>query len=188
MAMSVARLVLHEIVVMSVARLVLHELVVSIRLTFHRLPTNRYLGMPTRVDQERILRAQTRRFSLAADVDLAQVAECLPHNLTGADLYALSADAVMCAIRRTITLFAPEGDEGSGGGGDSSSSSGDGVGGSGGGGDGGGGVVQVSPTGPVVVEPSDFAQAIANLKPSVSLRELERYEELHQSFQAQREG
>jgi peroxin-6 len=147
--------------------------------------------MPTRVDQERILRAQTRRFSLAADVDLAQVAECLPHNLTGADLYALSADAVMCAIRRTITLFAPEGDEGSssvsrgGGGSSSSSSSGDGVGGSGGG---GGGVVEVSPTGPVVVEPSDFAQAIANLKPSVSLRELERYEELHQSFQAQREG
>lgn len=45
-----------------------------------------YLGMPDRANQERILRAQTRKFSLAADVNLTQAVECLPPNLTGADL------------------------------------------------------------------------------------------------------
>lgn len=49
-----------------------------------------YLGMPDRENQERILRAQTRKFTLAAEVDLTQAVACLPPNLTGADLYVLT--------------------------------------------------------------------------------------------------
>jgi len=120
-----------------------------------------YLGMPDRENQERILVAQTRKMTVAADVDMAQVAECLPPNLTGADLYALSADATMAAIRRTIKAVEenPSTDEPDG---------------------------HVKRPGPVQVRREDFARAIANLRPSVSLRELKRYEALHKQFNAKR--
>eukprot|EP00037_Helgoeca_nana_P032860 m.415692 g.415692 ORF g.415692 m.415692 type:complete len:1085 (+) comp29716_c0_seq1:151-3405(+) len=117
-----------------------------------------YLGMPDRENQERILRAQTRKFTLAAEVDLTQAVACLPPNLTGADLYALSADSMMCAIRRTIEEKEPLLAEGE------------------------------SLEGPVTVEQVDMARAIANLKPSVSQRELDHYEELHAQFNAKRDG
>lgn len=42
--------------------------------------------------------------------------------------------------------------------------------------------------GPVTVEQVDMARAIANLKPSVSQRELDHYEELHAQFNAKRDG
>ncbi len=49
-----------------------------------------------------VLSSLTRRFELASDVDLAAVsARCSPQ-LTGADLYALCADAWMGALKRSI--------------------------------------------------------------------------------------
>ena len=42
--------------------------------------------------------------------------------------------------------------------------------------------------GPVVVEQVDLARAIANLKPSVSERELAHYESLHAQFQVKRQS
>lgn len=49
-----------------------------------------------------VLRALTRKFQLAPDVKLAEVArECLI-TFTGADLYALAADAWMQAVKRTV--------------------------------------------------------------------------------------
>lgn len=45
------------------------------------------------------------RFNLAPDLILEEVAEKCPPNLTGADLYALCADAMLCAIRRKITAY-----------------------------------------------------------------------------------
>ena len=46
--------------------------------------------------------ALTRKFSLAADVDLPALAAELPPQCTGADLYGLAADAWMHALRRVI--------------------------------------------------------------------------------------
>lgn len=53
-----------------------------------------------RVRCSQVLRALTRKFALAADVDLdAVAAECAP-TFTGADLYALAADAWTAALYR----------------------------------------------------------------------------------------
>lgn len=50
------------------------------------------------------LQALSRKFRLAADVDLAEVAQCCPPQLTGADLYALCADAWMVALKRRLAV------------------------------------------------------------------------------------
>jgi len=47
----------------------------------------------------RVLQALTRRFSLAADVSLEELAKKCPKRYTGADLYALCADAWMRAVK-----------------------------------------------------------------------------------------
>ena len=46
-----------------------------------------------------VLRALTRKFKLADDVDLARVAEASPASVSGADLYGLCAGALLAAIR-----------------------------------------------------------------------------------------
>ena len=49
-----------------------------------------------------MLRALTRKFKLAPSVDLDAVArECVP-TYTGADLYALCADAWMAGLKRLV--------------------------------------------------------------------------------------
>lgn len=52
----------------------------------------------THEQQTAVLRALTRKFVLAPDVDLARVAERLPLKLSGADLYSLCAGALTRAI------------------------------------------------------------------------------------------
>lgn len=47
-----------------------------------------------------MLRALTRRFVLAPDVDLARLAREVHPRLTGADLYSLCADAWVTAVKR----------------------------------------------------------------------------------------
>lgn len=65
-----------------------------------------YLGVnEDKTAKEKILRAITRKFQLAADVDLADVAKSCLANFTGADLYALCSDAMLGALRRRISLF-----------------------------------------------------------------------------------
>lgn len=60
-----------------------------------------YLGVADTHDQQvTILRALTRNFTLAPDVDLTRVASRLPFTYTGADLYALCSDAMLKAITR----------------------------------------------------------------------------------------
>ncbi|KAK3802437.1 hypothetical protein RRG08_006019, partial [Elysia crispata] len=62
-----------------------------------------YLGVcKDSKDQLSILEAQTSKFKLAKDLDLMNVAEKCPKNLTGADLYALCADAMLNCMRRKI--------------------------------------------------------------------------------------
>ena len=46
-----------------------------------------------------MLRALTRKFRLADDVDLAHVASRTPHSVSGAELYALCAGALLGAIK-----------------------------------------------------------------------------------------
>ena len=50
-----------------------------------------------------MLHALTRKFLLGNGVDLEAVAEQCAPTFTGADLYALCADAWMCALRREAT-------------------------------------------------------------------------------------
>lgn len=60
-----------------------------------------YLGVADSHDQQdTILKALTRNFTLAPDVDLMRVASRLPFTYTGADLYALCSDAMLKAITR----------------------------------------------------------------------------------------
>lgn len=50
----------------------------------------------------KVLQALTRKFKLQGDVDLSIVAEKCPPTFTGADMYALSSDAWMTALKRTV--------------------------------------------------------------------------------------
>nr|ODN94085.1 hypothetical protein L203_00260 [Cryptococcus depauperatus CBS 7841] len=60
-----------------------------------------YLSIPTTHSaQASILQALTRRFNLSPDLNLEEVAEMCPFNYTGADLYALCADAMLNAMTR----------------------------------------------------------------------------------------
>lgn len=47
--------------------------------------------------------ALTRKFVLAPDVDLLDMAERCPRNFTGADMYALASDAWLAALKRTVS-------------------------------------------------------------------------------------
>lgn len=60
-----------------------------------------YLGVSeTHESQRNILEALTRKFKLAPDLDLNEVAEQCPFNYTGADFYALCSDAMLNAMSR----------------------------------------------------------------------------------------
>ncbi len=50
----------------------------------------------------KVLQALTRKFTLKNDVDLPIIAEKCPPTFTGADMYALSSDAWMTALKRTV--------------------------------------------------------------------------------------
>ncbi|KAK8853094.1 hypothetical protein IAR55_003795 [Kwoniella newhampshirensis] len=60
-----------------------------------------YLSVPnTHPAQLSILQALTRKFNLSQELDLQEIAEMCPFNYTGADLYALCADAMLGAMTR----------------------------------------------------------------------------------------
>jgi len=98
----------------------------------------------------RVLEALTRRFNLAPDVALPDLASRCPVRYTGADLYALCADAWMRAVKRRLA----SGDAGS--------------------------------DAPVVVDSADFEGSMAELAPSLSAEELERYAALASGFDSAR--
>ena len=50
----------------------------------------------------KVLQALTRKFKLEHDIDLHIIAEKCPPTFTGADMYALSSDAWMTALKRTV--------------------------------------------------------------------------------------
>ena len=66
-----------------------------------RLDKLLYVGVAQHAqDKLKVLQALTRKFLLAQGVDLQSIAEQCSPMLTGADLYALCADAWMAALRR----------------------------------------------------------------------------------------
>ena len=54
----------------------------------------------------RILKAQTRKYKLHSNVSLLSVAQRCPPNFTGADIYALCADAWFHAAKRSVSVSA----------------------------------------------------------------------------------
>lgn len=67
-----------------------------------RLDKLLYVGIAQhKEDKMKVLQALTRKFTLAPSVNLDVIAQGCATNLTGADLYALCADAWMVGLRRT---------------------------------------------------------------------------------------
>ncbi|KAK1559426.1 hypothetical protein Q3G72_014366 [Acer saccharum] len=97
--------------------------------------------------RERVLKALTRKFKLHENVSLYSIAKKCPPNFTGADMYALCADAWFHAAKRKV--LNSDSDSNS----DSNSSC----------------IDQVDS---VVVENGDFVKVLGELSPSLSLAEL----------------
>ena len=53
----------------------------------------------------RVLKALTRKFKLHQDISLYSIAKKCPPNFTGADMYALCADAWFNAAKRKVSLL-----------------------------------------------------------------------------------
>uniref|UniRef100_A0A8B9IER1 Peroxisomal ATPase PEX6 n=1 Tax=Anser cygnoides TaxID=8845 RepID=A0A8B9IER1_ANSCY len=62
-----------------------------------------YVGInEDRESQLQVLSAVTRKFKLDPSVNLSSILEKCPAQLTGADIYALCSDAMMCAVKRKV--------------------------------------------------------------------------------------
>lgn len=103
--------------------------------------------------RERVLKALTRKFKLHEDVSLYSIAMKCPPNFTGADMYALCADAWFHAAKRMVLSPAS----------DSSS------------------IPDQADS--VVVEYEDFVKVLGELSPSLSIAELKKYELLRNQFE-----
>ncbi|KAI3514652.1 hypothetical protein L1887_13247 [Cichorium endivia] len=103
--------------------------------------------------RERVLKALTRKFKLHEDVSLYSIAKRCPPNFTGADMYALCADAWFHAARRKV--LAADADPTS----------------------------VKDEVDSVVVEYEDFVTVLVDLSPSLSLAELRKYELLRDQFE-----
>ncbi|XP_031499817.1 peroxisome biogenesis protein 6 isoform X3 [Nymphaea colorata] len=103
--------------------------------------------------RERVLRALTRKFKLHENVSLLSIAKKCPPNFTGADLYALCADAWFQAAKNQVS-------------GHQSSMS-----------------INVDEPNSVVIEHDDFIRVLADMSPSLSMAELRKYEALRNQFE-----
>lgn len=103
--------------------------------------------------RERVLKALTRKFKLHEDVSLYSIANKCPPSFTGADMYALCADAWFHAARRKV--LAADADPTS----------------------------MKDEVDSVVVEYEDFVMVLRELSPSLSLAELRKYELLRDQFE-----
>ncbi|KAM1755947.1 hypothetical protein ACFX12_008217 [Malus domestica] len=113
-----------------------------------------YVGVNSEASyRERVLKALTRKFKLHQDVPLYSIAKRCPPNFTGADMYALCADAWFNAAKRKALSS------------DSDSS----------------GTDEQSDS--VIVEYDDFIKVLGELSPSLSMAELRKYELLRDQFE-----
>lgn len=113
-----------------------------------------YIGVNSDASyRERVLKALTRKFKLHQDVSLYSIAKKCPPNFTGADMYALCADAWFHAAKRKVLSS------------DSDSSCTD------------------DRVDSVVVEYNDFVKVLEELSPSLSMSELRKYDLLRDQFE-----
>ncbi|KAJ0581835.1 putative AAA+ ATPase domain, ATPase, AAA-type, core [Helianthus annuus] len=113
-----------------------------------------YVGVTTDPSyRERVLKALTRKFKLHEDVSLYSIAKKCPPNFTGADMYALCADAWFHAAKRKV--LAADADP----------------------------TNMKDDVDFVVVEYEDFVTVLRELSPSLSLAELKKYEMLRDQFE-----
>ena len=136
--------------------------------SYGSLPCN-YYSLSYERSHVQVLHALTRKFSLAADVSLPALAERCSLRFSGADFYALCADALMRAIREqaaalpTLSLA-----EASLGRDDDDDDDGAGA--------------PEAPAPKVIVAARHFAHALETLTPSVSIAEAARYQRIQESF------
>ncbi|KAK4780599.1 hypothetical protein SAY87_016705 [Trapa incisa] len=103
--------------------------------------------------REGVLKALTRKFKLHEDVSLYAIAKKCPSNFTGADMYALCADAWFhAAKRKVLTTDAGSNDK-------------------------------EHQADSIVVEYDDFVEVLRELSPSLSMAELKKYELLRDQFE-----
>ncbi|KAL2636281.1 hypothetical protein R1flu_007760 [Riccia fluitans] len=107
--------------------------------------------------RERVLQALTRKFILDKNVSLRSLGDRCPENYTGADMYALCADAWHQAVKREVSRNEGRGQENG----------------------------SEDFTEKVVVKQEDFLKAMRDLTPSLSKAELERYNRLRLQFEGQ---
>lgn len=126
-----------------------------------RLDVLVYVGIAKRPqDKLHVLQALTRKFHLAPDVDLPAIAARCSPLLTGADLYALCADAWMIAMRQAITQEEERAQSG--------------------------GLTDEEATAnlKVVVRGADLMQALSNLVPSLSASQVAEYERVREQYES----
>ncbi|XP_059625722.1 peroxisomal ATPase PEX6 isoform X2 [Cornus florida] len=113
-----------------------------------------YVGVNSETSyRERVLKALTRKFRLQEDVSLYSIAKKCPPNFTGADIYALCADAWFHAARRKV--LDPHSDS----------------------------TCRIDEADSVIVEYDDFVKVLEELSPSLSVAELKKYELLRDQFE-----
>ncbi|KAL2556705.1 Peroxisome biogenesis protein 6 [Forsythia ovata] len=113
-----------------------------------------YVGVNSEATyRERVLKALTRKFKLHEDVLLYEIAKKCPPNFTGADMYALCADAWFHAAKRKVLVA------------DSDSTD------------------SRDHPDSIVVEYEDFVKVLGELSPSLSMAELRKYDLLRDQFQ-----
>ncbi|XP_060174777.1 peroxisomal ATPase PEX6 isoform X1 [Lycium barbarum] len=113
-----------------------------------------YVGVNSEASyRERVLKALTRKFKLKEDISLLAIAKRCPPNFTGADMYALCADAWFHAAKRKALAS----------GSDSTGSD--------------------DLDGSIVVEYEDFLKVLGEISPSLSMAELKKYELLREQFE-----
>ncbi|XP_043499397.1 peroxisome assembly factor 2 isoform X1 [Polistes fuscatus] len=122
-----------------------------------------YVGIHSNFDSElNVLKALTYKFTfLNNGNELMQLKEDLPVNLTGADLYSICSNAWLNAARRTLNIINNKQDNTTT---DKNVTN------------------ILEQFNHVIVELSDFQQAIHNWSPSVSKEEMRRYEKMQKEF------
>eukprot|EP01132_Coremiostelium_polycephalum_P004855 gene4855-6051_t len=124
-----------------------------------RLDRLLYLGISTdKESQFKIVQALTRKFHLSEDIDLRQVVEKCPMNLTGADFYALCSDSLANAMKDRISKLEKARIEGNGD------------------------QEEEDFNQKLIIEQKHFLQAVDSLVPSVSMDELEYYHKVQKQF------
>uniref|UniRef100_A0A0E0KV92 Peroxisomal ATPase PEX6 n=1 Tax=Oryza punctata TaxID=4537 RepID=A0A0E0KV92_ORYPU len=104
--------------------------------------------------RERILKAQTRKYKLHKNVSLLSIAQQCPPNFTGADIYALCADAWYHAAKSLAKTLEADPSR------NSEASADD-----------------------VIVEINDFMTVLGDIAPSLSIEELQNYEQLRKKIE-----